>query len=106
WLGNGDGTFRTALAAPTGTTGAALGDFNGDGKLDVVTANSAGGTVSWMLGNGDGTFGPAQQFAAGPAPGRVMVADFNGDGLPDVAVLGHDASSRPTTTVLFNDGHW
>src|SRR5262249_50412345 len=97
----------TALTFPAGTTGGALGDFNGDGKLDVVTANSASGTVSLLLGDGNGTFAPAQQFAAGPSPRTLVVADVNGDGRPDVIGIGLNSGTQtPTLAVLLNDGHW
>ena len=64
-LGNGDGTFRTLppISAPRcGEWGIAMGDFNGDGKLDLAIADSKSNTVSVLLGNGDGTF----TTAAGP----------------------------------------
>ena len=41
------------------------GDFNGDGRLDLATANCGGDSVSILLGQGDGTFGAAQDFGAG-----------------------------------------
>ena len=57
-LGNGNGTFQPAVNSATGgaAVSLAVGDFNGDGKLDLATANSAAAIVSVLLGNGDGTF--------------------------------------------------
>jgi hypothetical protein len=93
-LGNGDGTFQAArsFAAGSGPASVAVGDFNGDGHLDVAVANEvSSGTVSVLLGNGDGTFQAARGFAAGIYPASVAVGDFNGDGLPDLAVTGGGA---------------
>jgi hypothetical protein len=61
----------------------------------------AAGKVSVLLGRGDGTFAPAQDFLAGTPFNSIAVADFNGDGNLDIAV-----ASGPTATILINDGHW
>jgi hypothetical protein len=63
-----------------------VADVNGDGHPDLVTANHAGARASVLLGNGNGTFAAAQNFATGSQPSSVAVADLNGDGLPDLAV--------------------
>jgi len=57
-LGNGDGTFQAARTFPVGNRleFVAVGDFNGDGKLDVAVASYNTNTVGVLLGNGDGTF--------------------------------------------------
>ena len=101
-LGNGDGTFRYYGVFQVGETpvSVAIGDFNGDGIPDLVTANSngkSGSSVTELLGNGNGTFGPQQMsYSGGIVPNAVVVGDFNGDGLPDLAVasLGEEASVR------------
>jgi hypothetical protein len=89
-LGQGDGTFLPAQAFPAGSWPAsvAVGDFNGDGILDLAVANSIqfNGTVSVLLGQGDGTFLPAQAFPAGFQPSAVAVGDFNGDGKLDLVL--------------------
>ena len=89
-LGNGDGTFQPGVSytADAGADSIAVADFNGDGKLDVVTSNSQGNDISVLLGNGDGTFKPAVNYAVAVAPGSLVVADFNGDRHPDIAVAG------------------
>jgi FG-GAP-like repeat/FG-GAP repeat len=96
-LGNGDGTFQPAIEYAAGTFPGAIvtGDFNGDGITDLAVANSGNlffdvgdpGEVSILLGNGDGTFRPAVEYAAGIAPTAIITADFNGDGRSDLAVV-------------------
>ena len=91
-LGNGDGTFQAPAAYSTGAASAvflAVADFNMDGAADLVAAN--GGTadsVSVLLGNGDGTFqNPVIYPSGGAIANAAAVADFNGDGVPDLAVV-------------------
>ena len=87
-LGNGNGTFQAAVSYGAGMSpsSVAVGDFNGDGKADLATANAAANSVSVLLGNGDGTFQSAVNYAAGTIPCSVAVGDFNGDGKADLAV--------------------
>ena len=61
-------------------------DFNGDGKLDLAMANQNDGTVSILLGNGDGTFQPPANVGGFITPTWIAVGDFNGDGKLDLAV--------------------
>ena len=87
-LGNGDGTFQAAIHYGVGKhpIAIAVGDFNNDGKQDLVTANSGDNTVSVLLGDGNGTFQTAVNSSAGNSPHSVASADFNGDGKLDLVV--------------------
>ncbi len=108
YLGHGDGSFGSALTPPvadnlnppysgTATGQVALVDMNGDGKPDLVTLGTTNdGNYSELaiaIGNGDGTFQTPTiiDFGEGSSLGfGLAVADFNGDGKPDVAVTGFD----------------
>ena len=93
-MGNGDGTFQPAVAyGPVANPySIKVGDFNGDGNLDLAVANGGvipsydGAGVSVLLGNGDGTFQSAVTYEAGVHCYDLAVGDFNGDGKPDLAV--------------------
>ena len=69
-LGNGDGTFQPHVEYTTGSgpTSVAVGDFNRDGKLDLVTTNRYSDTISILLGNGDGTLASGASYPSGPLP--------------------------------------
>src|SRR5208283_737119 len=88
-LGNGTGGFKAAPGSPfpagTQPYSVAVGDFNGDGKLDLAIANAGGNNVTILLGNGAGGFveAPNSPFPAGTQPYSVAVGDFNGNGKRD-----------------------
>jgi hypothetical protein len=111
-LGNGDGTFQAARKSPTGPYpwSVAVGDFDGDSRLDLVTGgydnNGGAGTVSVLLGNGDGTFQAARNFPAEKGSESVAVSDVNGDGRLDAVVANHFQLPSSSVSVLRNDGHW
>ena len=88
YINNGDGTFQPPKTFAVGKAVFAMisGDFNGDGKIDLITGNTESKDLSVLLGNGDGTFQAAVSYPAGGAVGGLAAADFNGDGKLDVAV--------------------
>lgn len=76
-----------------------LGDFNGDGNVDVAASNTA--LVSVLLGKGDGTLAQPVNFKVGMDPQGLVVGDFNGDGKLDLATANFDSSS---VSVLIGNG--
>jgi flagellin len=110
-LGRGDGTFGSATSYLTeGSTskGLALGDLNGDGNLDLVTAgyNDAGSGFSTVrLGTGSGTFGSATSYATETLGSKaVKLNDLNHDGILDIITLGEVGSGAGAFTVRFGTG--
>ena len=112
-LGVGDGTFQAAVNFLAGSDSSfvVVGDFNGDGKLDLAVANSglgnfADGTVSILLGNGNGSFQPAVNYSTGFTSSAVVLGDFNGDGKLDLAVLNPDktGAGKSSISILLGNG--
>ena len=77
-----------------------MGDFSGDGKLDLAVAGGSG-TVSILLGTGTGSFGAKTDFGTGTTPFSVAVGDFNGDGKLDLAVANFGSN---TVSILLGTG--
>ena len=76
-------------------------DFSGNGILDLALTNRTDDTVSVLMGNGDGTFQPAVDYAVGADPDAIVAADFAGDGILDLAV----ANSEPNfVSILMGNG--
>jgi hypothetical protein len=116
-LGNGDGTFRPmdTYAVGTNPSSVAVADVNGDGKLDLLVANPnctngappcRTGTVSVLLGNGDGTFRNFRELPLTHPANWVAVGDFNRDGKLDLAVSGGNAGDHqsPSVSILLGGG--
>ena len=105
-LGDGAGAFTDITAGtdfPVASQpySVAVGDFNGDGKQDLVTANFGTHNVSILLGVGDGTFSAPTNFPSGTGARAVAVGDFNGDGKPDLAVANASANN---VSILIGNG--
>ena len=104
-------TTTIALAANVGSgsypgispLSIAVGDFNRDGKLDLAVGNWTSNNVSVLLGNGDGTFQAAVDYATGSEPESVAVGDFNGDGKLDL-VISNCLSSNVSVLLGNGDG--
>ena len=92
-------TYSVSGNQPYFTASAAL---RGAGHpLDLVTANFNSGTISVLLGNGDGTFQAPVTYAVGSEPIALAIGDLNGDGKPDIAVANYNST---TISVLFGNG--
>jgi hypothetical protein len=78
-----------------------VADFDGDGFVDICTANSASGDVSVIRGRGDGTFWPSVQWAVGANPRGLALLDADGDGDEDIVTANHGADNL---SILFNNG--
>lgn len=79
---------RTDITANQLPSDIAVGDFNGDGFLDMAwTSDASSGSVTILLGNGDGTFRVSSPISTGSFSTSVITADFNGDGKLDLAVV-------------------
>ncbi|MBI1746547.1 MAG: VCBS repeat-containing protein [Acidobacteria bacterium] len=110
-LGDGRGGVRLTrtFALPPGAQPwhLAAADLNGDGRMDIITANSGLGSISLLLGNGrwaqGGGFETPRNFAVQRSPRAVAIADLNGDAKLDVVVANADSNS---VTVLLGDGRW
>ncbi|MGA2424808.1 MAG: FG-GAP-like repeat-containing protein [Terriglobales bacterium] len=94
-LGSGGGSFVEAATQPTTTlvnpVWVTMGDFNGDGILDMAFADSGSTALTVLLGNGDGTFTQKTGQPAGQGGGFIATADLNGDGKLDLVTLGYNS---------------
>jgi hypothetical protein len=98
-LGNGDGTFQSAVAYDSGggASSVSISDVNRDGKPDLMVGN---GSLGVLLGKGDGTFKAVVTYSLGALAGPVAVADANADGAPDAIAV--NASNKSVLVLLGN----
>jgi hypothetical protein len=103
-LGLGDGRYTVGQTLDIGNflSSVAVGDFNGDGKLDIAVTSQFDNSVIVLLGNGDGTFTAQSPISVGTQPTAITAGDFNGDGKLDLAVTN---SLDGTVSVLLGTGH-
>ena len=99
-LNGGKGSFRAARTYSVGSPySIALGDVNGDGMRDIVTANPDTNTASVLINKGDGSFAAAVDYDTGSEPSDVALGDVNGDGKLDLMT-----ANATTVSVLINAG--
>src|SRR5439155_265440 len=99
-LGKGDGTFQDQLRYPSSSSGelGITGDFNGDGRADIIGSGQFATGIALVLGKGDGTFSGRALFAKDEGPADGVAVDFNGDGHLDLVVS--NAASNDISILL------
>jgi hypothetical protein len=97
-------TPSSTVTVGNGPTGVVTADFNGDGRLDLAVANMTDGTVTILLGNGDGTFTQKSTLTAGSGANWLAVGDFNEDGKQDLAVANSGSTGIGGVTILLGNG--
>jgi len=109
-LGRGDGTFGSTITYATESSGSSdlsLGDLNGDGFVDIVTAGTGAtfGAVTIRFGAGNGTFGAALSYQMGPTySSTVALGDLNNDGILDIVSGGSGSGSFVSARLGRGDG--
>ncbi|MFZ0063293.1 MAG: FG-GAP-like repeat-containing protein [Pyrinomonadaceae bacterium] len=93
--------MASSFGVGTSPTAIAERDFNGDGYIDLVTANTNSNNISVLLGNGLGSFGAATNFSAGTNPVSVAVGDFDNDGEADLVVVNRGSNN---ISILLGNG--
>jgi hypothetical protein len=112
FLGNGDGTFQSGLLSSISTIASVnvAGDFDGDGKLDLIGTIVTNTTteISFFHGNGDGTFSaPPTSYSITQSLNQILAADLNGDGKLDLITLQSQRNTGSATyqfTVMLGNG--
>jgi len=99
--GSGGFDFNAILVVGRNPTSVVAADVNGDGEVDLVSANFVSSTLTVLTNNGSGGFGFNATLVVGPNPTSVVAADVNGDGKVDLVSAN---SGSDTLTVLFNTG--
>jgi len=96
-------SFTQGAAIPTGSApdGIAVGDLNGDGVTDIVTADAGSDSMSVFIGNADGTYQPRKVLKTGRNPSSIALADLDNDGNLDAIVTNNDDN---TATIWWGDG--
>ncbi|HEX5011640.1 MAG TPA: VCBS repeat-containing protein [Planctomycetota bacterium] len=98
-LGAGDGSFGQAhpFAVDSNPQSVAIGDFDGDGVPDLAVVNAISiitqgpGTVSILVGRGNGSFDPQVEYDAGQGPSAIVAEDLDGDGVLDLGIVNYVA---------------
>jgi hypothetical protein len=105
-INRGDGSFDArveySIGLGYGPLKVAIGDLNGDGKLDVAAANETHDSVSVLLNSGNGGFQLPVDYATGSLPLSIAIGDLNGDGRADLATANRFGSS---VSVLLNSSN-
>ena len=104
--GTGRGNFLpgSSLAVPQQPHGLAVGDVDGDGDLDYVTANTSANNASVRLNNGSGAFSGTQEVSVGASPNDAALADVDGDGDLDLLTANGSSSLAGNVSIRLNDG--